>query len=366
MSTALFFGLAQACYFSSLVVKPSPYRPLFMVPIVLGIVLFFRFTMQCHTPLEYIYGCGAAALPIWASSYILLIDVQRELFTRGQKEPAYRLPLLERVKWALKLNGACRCVGWSHEPTRSLPPPISPSVTRVKFVLQEIIRLALDILLYDAFKTYTKRNPSFSASGSSIAEDGIFWRFVNVLVLGLGGAVAIGIPYRLCSILFVSSGISEPIDWTPLFGRFLDAYTLCNFWGRTWHQTMRWIGISHGRFLAYDFFRLQKGSKAAFLVQLYTTFAVSALVHVGGEYPLVGYWTTRHAFRFFLLQPVAVTVETLVLGDGKMPIRGLWRVLGYLWVLAWFTYTVPEWIDPLLRAGLADAAPTVGIISHFI
>ncbi|KIL63497.1 hypothetical protein M378DRAFT_164366 [Amanita muscaria Koide BX008] len=367
MTASLFFALGQVCYYLALVVKPSPYRRLWMVPIVLSTAYFYRYAVQYHTPLEYAYGCGALGQLFVASSYILTTDAQQRLFLKDQKEPAWRLSLLERVKWTIKLTAALRGIGWSHEPTHVLPPPTSTSTTRSEFVVQQIGRLTLDILLYDAIITYARGNPSFAANGYSIAGDGIVWRVVNVLVLGFGGAICIGIPYRIFSILAVSFAISEPREWPPLFGHVHDAYSLRTFWGRSWHQVLRWPGVSHGRFLAYELLHLHRKSKVAYLVQLYTTFAITALIHVGGEYTFLGYWSHRHALRFFLLQPIAITVEEFVIQTGRnLSIQGPWRLLGYLWVLAWLTYTVPGWIEPLLRGGLADTAPSLGIVSRFL
>ena len=116
-------------------------------------------------------------------------------------------------------------------------------------------------------------------------------------------------------------------------------------------------------------FRLKRGSKLALLVQLYTTFLVTGLIHVAGEYSLIGYWTYRHALPFFLLQAVGITFEFLVIDEiaPKIALRGLTRqCLGYLWVVMWFVYTVPNFLDPLLREGIAEKAPSLGILSTFL
>ncbi|KAF8626961.1 hypothetical protein AX15_004615 [Amanita polypyramis BW_CC] len=358
-------AFSQLVYFASLVVKPSPYRPLFMLPVTLGTIHFFRSTLQYHSPLEYTYACGALGQLFVASNYILVTDVQRKMFKRGQKEPAYRLPLLGRVKWAADLFSSCRGIGWSFEPTHALPPP--PSVTRTKFIFQELRALTWDVICYELCMAYMRNNPSFAANGYSLGAGGILWRTVNVLSMGIAALVTLRTPYRVLSILCVLTGFWEPQDWVPLFGDLLEAFTLQRFWGRVWHQLLRWSAVSHGRFLAYDVLHLKKGSKASYLVQLYTTFAVTAAIHVAGEYSMLGYWTHKHALRFFLLQPVAMSFETLVIEAAKkLSIRGPWRLLGYLWVVMWFSYTVPGWVDPLFQRGLGEGAPYFGIFSAFL
>jgi len=288
---------------------------------------------------------------------------------RDQKVPACSLPLVERIKWAIKLSSNTRCTGWSHGPKHVLPPPPLPSTTRINFVLQQIGTLVLDLIFYDIIITYVRSTPNFARNGPSFAEGGIIRRTTNVLVLGLAGSTSIRACHRICRILSLCIGMTEPQDCPPLFGDIRDAYTLRGFWGRTWHQMLRWPAISHGRFLAYDVFRLKRGSKLALLVQVYTAFLVTGLIHLAAEYSVIGYWTYRHTLLFFLLQPVGITFEFLVIDEivRKFAIRGLLRrFLGHLWVVMWFVYTVPNFIDPPLRKGIAEAAPSLGIVSTFL
>ncbi|KAF8639109.1 hypothetical protein AX17_001724 [Amanita inopinata Kibby_2008] len=363
-SLHLLFLSSQLFYFSALVVKPTPYRPLFIVPVALVAAYFFGSALQYRTQLEYAYACAIVAQLFYASDYILITDIQRQFVQRGQTKPAFQLSLLDRVKWAASLYVGCRGVGWSHEPTYALPPRPPPSLTRSQFVARQLHVLAWELLLYDAITTFTFSNPSFARDGHSIAADGYFSRVVNVLAFAFAGVPSIDVPHRLSGILCVLAGIMEPQDWVPLFGSFFHAYTLRNFWGRVWHQSLRRVGVSHGRFLAYRVFRLKKGSTASFLVQVYITFLLSGLVHLAGDYALVGRLSSCRGLHFFLSQAVAITVESVVLSAAqKLSISYPCRWLGYLWVLAWFTYTLPQWVDPLLRAGLSEASSNLGFFS---
>ena len=126
-------------------------------------------------------------------------------------------------------------------------------------------------------------------------------------------------------------------------------------------------GVSHGRFLAYNVLRLQRKSKAAFLVQLYTSFAISAVVHAVGDFALLGYWSSRHGLRFFLLQAVAIHVETIVIERGsRFSVGWPMHAIGYLWVFTWFFFTAPYMLDPPLLAGLAQASSSLGIVSTLL
>jgi len=75
-----------------------------------------------------------------------------------------------------------------------------------------------------------------------------------------------------------------------------------------------------------------------------------------------------YSFKFFLLQPVAITLENLVIQAAKRLLSrrgielkpggfdGSWggavvRVVGYCWVTLWFTLTAPIWLDELSAVG---------------
>jgi hypothetical protein len=225
------FALGQIFYFSALVAKPSPYRRLFMVPIVLSTLAFFQWPLHFHTALEYTYASTVVAQILVASSYILINDAQRTVFARGQKEPAHCFPLVERIKWAMKLNVNSRATTWSHGPKHALPPPPSPSTTRSKFIVQQIGALVLDLIFYEIIITFVKTSPSFVIDGHSFADGGIARRIMNVLILGLAGSTALRTAHRILRILCLCIGLAEPQDCPPLFGDVRDAYTLRKFWG---------------------------------------------------------------------------------------------------------------------------------------
>lgn len=56
-------------------------------------------------------------------------------------------------------------------------------------------------------------------------------RSIVSLFTGLGPArIQIDIMYRLCGLAAVLTGVAEPKDWPPLFGRVTEAYSLRRFW----------------------------------------------------------------------------------------------------------------------------------------
>ena len=63
--------------------------------------------------------------------------------------------------------------------------------------------------------------------------------------------------------------------------------------------------------------------------------------------------------EFFLLQAVAITFEDAIIslaaraGFSTKPNR-FFKFMGFVWVFAWFTYSLPMWLDQTIHAGTMD------------
>jgi len=98
------------------------------------------------------------------------------------------------------------------------------------------------------------------------------------------------------------------------------------------------------------------------VLRLHLAFLISALVHLTGEYMMQGFLGFG-AFKFFALQPWAITLEIfvgyLITGsarvDGGAKTRELgmnWRAVGYIWVFCWFVGVGHLIHQPMIDAGL--------------
>jgi len=100
--------------------------------------------------------------------------------------------------------------------------------------------------------------------------------------------------------------------------------------------------------------------------KLYTSFLISGLIHATGDYVLYHTFSKGGALRFFLLQAVGITFEDGViaifsrLGYHKKFIP--YKLIGYIWVFAWFTYSMPTWLDPQVHAGTVDERQNFSLI----
>ena len=103
------------------------------------------------------------------------------------------------------------------------------------------------------------------------------------------------------------------------------------------------------------------GFERTYPQNLCTVFLISGLVHIGGEYMMLGRLGLG-AFRFFLLQGLAISIETIVSNvlslSGSSPRKAALstlklrtRIVGYVWVLLWFWWSLPLMVDPGIPAG---------------
>lgn len=76
-------------------------------------------------------------------------------------------------------------------------------------------------------------------------------------------------------------------------------------------------------------------------------------------------WTTGGSFVFFMLQPMGIALETvIIIVSRRIGVQIHWkmsRVVGLAWVLLWFSYTVPILLEPLLRVGFFESGPSFSL-----
>jgi len=108
---------------------------------------------------------------------------------------------------------------------------------------------------------------------------------------------------------------------------------------------------SHGKYLAQHIFRLPSGSTLSYLVELYTAFFISGLIHLipSDVRPL---W-------FFLSQAIAITFEEIFVTliaryRPRTASGGSMKLLGYVWVYCWFVYSIGPLMDTMAASGISE------------
>ncbi|KXT01006.1 hypothetical protein AC578_4421 [Pseudocercospora eumusae] len=168
--------------------------------------------------------------------------------------------------------------------------------------------------------------------------------------------------HSLLSIISVATAIDEPSSWPPLFSSPHNATSFRSFWGKFWHKLISRSGSNYGRFIARSIFKLRSGSQIHDAVIAFVVFTLSGLIHsFVAWHHHVKSWDRD--FRWFLLNFGIGVLEKRVVGWMRgmakrfeilrefQSIEQSWMgsLLGYLWVLGFFWWSVPFWQYPRLE-----------------
>ncbi|MCJ1228658.1 hypothetical protein MMC12_005319 [Toensbergia leucococca] len=283
--------------------------------------------------------------------------------------PASFLPTMfwARIWWATKLLSNFRGIDTSW--TVPNIPPFSRSnksyvPSRKAFLMSRLITVILTYLTIDflASLTVPDKQTTFSLSTqpifsrlSEITLDEITIRVGSTLALGLYLIISLIASYDTLAILAVGLGISPPKNWPPIFGSFLSAYTLRNFWGKTWHQTWRKTLTANASFITTSLLRIPPHTPLSHHTQILTAFLISGLIHRTQDLMMNIPPSESGALTFFLMQALGLSIEEVVVrcytrvgGDALRP--RMWkRGLRYGWVGLWLLWTLPSWSYPQMR-----------------
>ncbi|OBT67453.1 hypothetical protein VE03_03045 [Pseudogymnoascus sp. 23342-1-I1] len=249
-----------------------------------------------------------------------------------------------------------------------------------KFVKRRIAHILITYLAIDAiFSFLPAPNPGkdipeykqqlLSRMGDVTLEE-IIARPFTVLLPALSIYGIFTIPYNIASVTAVLFAGSEPRNWPPLFGSFLEAYTLRRFWGITWHQLLRSSLEAFTSFLATHVLCIPASWKiVSRYVRLFLAFYVTALVHLPGVVILGQSPFVLDVPKFFLMQAVGIMIESTVFhvwaargrtAADNVTIQRTSKLLGYTWVLAWTAWTGPSFTWVVARGlvrGKDDVVP---------
>jgi len=267
------------------------------------------------------------------------------------------------LKWSATLIMSQRSIGWidsSAPKVPHIPPP--PTKERKALVLAKLQELAFNVILFDLLGFLNRANPCFKLNGPPVGEEGtpmsFLWRLELTLGFAAGEYLTLTTIHCVYCILSVGFGLSEPRHWPSLFGSIWEAYTIRRLWGNTWQQFMRRLLVSHSKFLIKNL-HLSPGGTLSSCITLLLSFFISGVIHACGDLMVFRDFVTGGSFVFFMLQPLGIAIETVVIVVfRRIGVQIHWRILrvvGFVWVLLWFSYTVPILLEPLLRVGFFES-----------
>ena len=250
MSRSIFLGpcllaTSQILLFVALLLKNPAVRKALAIPI-LFINLSIPFLassddfMMAHT-----LGDTAFIYLLNASDILLLNDSPEDFKMHGQKVPATRLSLFERVKWAANLMFSPRAIGWAHGPPPAyLRRRIGQQSSRWAFVMRRVLRALCDIAVSDLasyviFKLSSSRNEPYTDVSAFLTR--------RLAYLALPALVYSGMDtgYCLLSAFAVGFGFWGPQDWPSLYGSISEANTVRHFWGYVYQTLLSFKTTNH-------------------------------------------------------------------------------------------------------------------------
>ena len=127
---------------------------------------------------------------------------------------------------------------------------------------------------------------------------------------------------------------------------------------------LRKLLTDHANFIAKQL-RLPKNTFTT-CFKLFIAFFVSGLIHHSAEYILYQKWG-GFSMQFFLLQAVAIICEDIIIslatraGFSSKP-NLFYKFIGFLWLITWFSYCLPMWLDGSNHAGVMDEGLNFSLI----
>ncbi|RAK97495.1 acetyltransferase pyr8 [Aspergillus ibericus CBS 121593] len=211
----------------------------------------------------------------------------------------------------------------------------------------------------------------FSYADSSVEQ--LLARAKVAFVLGFPGSMLfLDSSYRMGSILAIGTGISKVESWPPVFGSLRESYTVRGFWGKFWHQYLRWPYTSISTAITCRILRLPKPSLLERYLNLTIVFALSATMHVVTNVVSGIEGGNTGTMIFFLSQAGAIAFEDTIQHCWAVLQREkanaaetpLWqRCVGFIWVFCWLAATYPWWWYPIIRSlGAYDWSEMLDVI----
>ncbi|RAL04539.1 wax synthase family protein [Aspergillus ibericus CBS 121593] len=338
----------------------------------------------CHcisTALEYFVRTPWASLAGGYSVMLLVHFVDIGLLTRWEFPTANHQDTIPvRLRFGIWASINARCIG-TPDQVRNIYPSYSKG--RAAFLLRAARIVLLSYVGLDVLGSMgdpevgsrvlvASRVPIFRRLSEVTAEEVVI-RLFSTLSAAIGLVCSQGGFYNLFAFTGVLSGFSEPQDWPSFYGSLSDAYSLRRVWSRVWHQCNTHKFRAIARFVVQDVLGFLPRTPACQYAQTLMVFAASAVMHLLIDLSAGISISRSGAVQFFCTQAVGILVEDLVVGiysalRGLSPSRSAsWgeRFIGFLWVSAFFVWSLPAYIYPMLyrsNMGLTDSVVPVSII----
>ncbi|KAH8172322.1 membrane bound o-acyl transferase family protein [Sarocladium implicatum] len=230
--------------------------------------------------------------------------------------------------------------------------------SRLRFLSQKFIELVILYLLVDAITIAPRPDVSLVAESkqtlwrfTDLSADDVAFRFTFTLGYHLMSLISGRFNITVSAFLTVLLGLSEPEAWPHFNGPLAACFTVRGFWGYFWHQMSRKTLTGWAELISDKWLGLKRGTLTSRYTRLLLCFAISGALHHCIDNALrLSHWTLTGE-TFFTLQAFGILLEDAtqaVTRRFNIP-KLIRRIMGYIWVLVFLTWTTPAWAYPALR-----------------
>ncbi|KAH7316969.1 membrane bound O-acyl transferase family-domain-containing protein [Stachybotrys elegans] len=320
--------------------------------------------------------CLANGRPHWAATAASLLWVQllsasdlllalrvdpSQLSPQGTKE---RGPLRDGAS-AVGLLWNMRRVGTRWQAKNIPSAAAQQRQTRAGFVFRRVAMTLVAYLFIEVVVSQPPPDPNlvhpdkatlFSLRSLTL-EDVIFRVALTISYWVITGVINLFMTNTVV-VVAVILGLLDPAHCPPLYGSFLEAFTVRRFWGVSWHQMFRTFLMGHADLVVDNTLPfLPRHSLISRYARLVIAFFISGAIHYRADQLQGVSHKDNGAVAFFLLQALVImvedAVEPMVTRVLPAPLR---RVLGYVWVLSFLVWASPIWIYSTSRLGIDSTA----------
>ncbi|CAG8896927.1 unnamed protein product [Penicillium egyptiacum] len=218
--------------------------------------------------------------------------------------------------------------------------------------------LALDFLNFGALKYFHHNWPDTLAAGAEFlnpksTKEQLMARIPLSCILVANLRLLFAMIYGVLATVSVLLNFNSPKDWPPLFGsmRHLRTFSIRSFWGKYWHQLLRWPLVTISTYIRQRLSLCNSVSRhVQSMTDLFLIFCLSGFLHLLSAVYAGVPDSLGAIFLFFITVPLLIMLEDAyrVRVGGTTHSRRM-DTLGFLWALAWLYACVPWFAYTALR-----------------
>ncbi|KAL4071676.1 hypothetical protein V8B97DRAFT_2023805 [Scleroderma yunnanense] len=233
---------------------------------------------------------------------------------RGAKSTSIPLALWNACDLLLNFRG----IGWNWSQGVPIPESSVKTQSRVQFLLFAVPRAIFFALGFDAFTEAVRTFFAFEIAYLSIwlVYFALEWAYHSLAII--------------CIVIFHQ----HPSQWPPLFDKPWLSTSLSEFWGRRWHQVLRYhFSLLGGIPLSYIFGRAGLVLGTFLLIGLFHDIKIRAVGRGSSSLVEVG---------FFVMNGVGILLERVWAKARDCRVHGAY---GWIWTFSWLAI----WGVPMYR-----------------